>query len=162
MDRTWARYRLLVLGRALFLGILWGVVFGEAAWSFLIARGLLDEGADGLLPALVLSPVAGVVGDVVGGVIGLTSGLALAFSARGVLRRNWHARLVSGSAAAAVALAVGRELGSAEYRTVAGIAVAAVITAVLLTARILTGPPPPENWQPAMPAGQAPVSRSEQ
>ncbi len=161
MDGSGPGYRLLLVGRALFLGILWGVVFGEASWSLIMAVGLLKEGADGLLPAIALSPVAGVVGGVVGGVLSLTSGLALALSSRETLRRAWHARLVAGSAAAAVPLAVGWQLHQADYRAVAGIAAAAVVTAVLLTPRILTAPPP-KQWQPAMPAGQTPATRSEQ
>ncbi|MDQ1744720.1 MAG: hypothetical protein QOE23_3059 [Pseudonocardiales bacterium] len=162
MDGSGPGYRLLLVGRALFLGILWGVVFGEAIWSLIIAVGLLKEGADGLLPAIVLSPVAGLVGGVVGGAISLTSGLALALSGREALRRTWHARLVSGSAAAAVPLAVGWELRPVDFRILIGMIAAAAVTAVLRTPRILTGPPPPRRWQPGMPAGPAPVTRSEQ
>lgn len=163
MDRTGPRYRLLLVGRALFLGVLWGVVLGEVTFGLLIAKDGLQHGTNGadLLSALALSPIAGVVGGVVGGVLGLTSGLALALSGRDVLRRIWYARLVAGSAAAAAPLAVRWELQSADHRIVAGTAAAAAVSAVLLTPRILTGPPP-RQWQPAMSAGQAPVTRSEQ
>jgi hypothetical protein len=159
MDTGGPRYRLLLLGRALCLGILWGAVLGEVTWGVVIAANAIGEGVtvDDLLLTVLWSPLAGFVGGVVGGAVSLVAGLALALSGNGVLERVYRARLVTGSAAAAVPLAAGWHLSQwVSYSTVAGTVTAAAVAAVLVTPRILNGPPPPKNGAAPMP----PVPRS--
>ncbi len=144
-------------------------MFGEAGYGALVLGATVTDGASvaALLASMLWSPLAGLVGAVVGGVISLVSGLALALSAHGVLGRISRARLVTGGAAAAVPLAVVLNLGRLQpwwqYLIATGIATAAVAAAVLMTPRILNGPPPAGKWQPGTrPAAQAPATRSEQ
>jgi hypothetical protein len=162
-------YRLVLVGRALCAGVLWGAALGAATWAVLIVGSAIAEGATvaALLVGLLWSPAAAIIGGLVGATVALASGLALALSGNGVLRRTWRARLVTGSAAAAVPLAVAFNLHSprslADCLIAAGIAMAAVVIAVLGTPSILHGPPPPGKWQPGTrPAPQAPATRSEQ
>lgn len=148
MDMRELRYRLLLIGRALCLGIAWGAVLGVAAWGVLLVGGAITDGAsvDELFPAIALSPVAGFVGGIVGGGISLMCGLALALSGADVLRRMHRVRLVTGSVAAAIPLAIGwhpgRPLLLADSTPAVGVAAAAAVAAVLLASRIVTTPPP--------------------
>lgn len=148
MDIRELKYRLLLIGRALYLGTCWGAVLGVAVWVVAITGGVISDGAsvDELFPAIALSPVAGIVGGVVGGGISLVCGLALALSGAGVLRRMRRVRLVIGSVAAAVPLAVvwhpDRPLRLADSTPAVGIAAAAAVAAVLLASRIVTTSPP--------------------
>lgn len=140
-------------------------MFGEAAYAALIVGGVVRFGftAGDLLPSLAWSPVAGVVGAVVGGVISLVSGLALALSSRSVLAETNRARLVTGAAAAAVPVAVMVNSDASGHLIATGIAMAAAVTAVLVTPRILDGPRPAGKWQPGVrPAPPARTTRAEQ
>jgi len=158
------RYRLLLIGRAELAGILWGLIFGEAVWlvfgSYLLVSGQGD--AADLLLFVLWAPAPGMVGGAVGATIGVTAGAALALSGRRVLQRVALARLVSGSAAAAVPLAAVLALHRPSpwpfYPIATGVAVAAAVTGALLTPHILHGPPPPAEWRrgllPATPPEQ--------
>lgn len=145
---TW-QHRVLLIGRAHFLGLLCGAGFGEVVWGVLgivtLVSGREDAGA--FLALVVVAPVAGIVGGIVGGTIGLTAGLALALSGRRVLLHLVRSQLVTGSGAAAVPLAVAlnlpRPVQWGSYAIAAGVAAAGAVTAMLLTRRILHGPPPP-------------------
>lgn len=159
------RYRILLIGRGLFLGVLGGVVCGEVAYAGLCVAAVLDTATDqpewSQLAAFILfSPIAGILGGVVGGGIGLAAGAALAFSSSWVIGQLSRARLVVGAVAAAVPLAVAvnlhRPRPSVDYLVAAGIAAAAVVGAVLLTPRILHGQPaPPRYARPLIPARRA-------
>ncbi|HEX8095469.1 hypothetical protein [Jatrophihabitans sp.] len=164
-DPVTPQYRLLLIGRGLFLGVLGGVVCGVVAYVGLFVVAAFDTATRspelGPLVALIaFSPIAGAVGGIVGGGIGLAAGLALAFSGSQEIRQLYRARLVTGSVAAAVPLAVVLQLHrprpSVDYLVAAGIAAAAVLGAVLLTPRILNGQPPPRR---AAPRTWWPVSR---
>jgi hypothetical protein len=161
---TW-RHRLLLIGRALFAGILWGAVFGALTWIVLGVVAALGEYGDSgdLLVALGLAPVAGLVGGGVGGTLGLTAGLALALSGPRVLQQLGRARVVTGSVVAAIPLAVALNLhrprSSSDYAIAVGLAAVAAVTAVLLTPRILNGPPPPARWRRTIPPGTTPRAR---
>jgi hypothetical protein len=137
-------------------------MFGEATLALLLVKGVLaslDLGSSpdiaelvqaGLLWVVLFIPLSGVIGGVVGGSIALTAGLALALSGRRVIGQMHRARLVTGSAAAAVPLAVAYSLNlpraSVDYYVIAaGLAAVAAVTAVLLTPRIVNGPPPPRD-----------------
>jgi hypothetical protein len=156
--------------RAFFLGILWGCAFGAGTWWVVISVAALTDGGTvaELLGAVLWSLVAGAVGGVVGGTIGLTAGLALALSSQAVLRQILRARLVSGGAAAALPLAVAlqshRTFSWVSYLVTGGIAIAAVVTAVLTTPRILKKPRRKEAPAPLRPRIRlgAPVCRGQQ
>jgi hypothetical protein len=157
------RYRLLLIGRALLAGILGGAVFGGVTWGVLgiLASLSAQDALAGLWFLVVFAPVAAAVGGVVGGTIGMMAGLALALSSRQVLSQLGWSRLVTGTAAAAVPLAVVLCLSQAHpsptYLVADVIAVVAAVTAVLLTPYILHGPPPPAEWRRGIPP-HAPVS----
>lgn len=153
------RHRFLMIGRGLYLGVLSGVVLGEVTLAGWIGFGVLDQPdlgtaldvgtfvLGGLIWAVMFFPLAGAIGGLVAGSIALTAGLALALSGRGDLRRMHRARLVTGSAAAAAPLAycLDRARPTEGYVIAAGVAAVAVVTAVLLTPRIVNGPPPAVN-----------------
>lgn len=158
MNKDVLKYRLLLVGRAHFAGILGGVVYGEVVWcvlGLLTAMGGPDGDAQGLVLFVVLAPLAGAVGGAVGGTIGLTAGLALALSSREVLSQLGWSRLVTGTAAAAVPLAVVLCLNHAHpswnFLVADVIAAVAAVTGVLLTPYILHGPTPPARWRRGIP-----------
>jgi hypothetical protein len=143
------QYRVLLVGRALCLGTLWGLVFGEAAGGALCFWGALSEPVDlgTFVVVLVLfGLLAGIVGAAVGAILGLSAGLALALSEPRVLQRMWRARLVTGSIVAAVPMAftwnLDRPRPLADYLIAAALATVSAVPAVLLTPRIINGPPP--------------------
>jgi hypothetical protein len=164
MNTDVVRYRLLLVGRALFAGILGGVVYGEVVWcvlGLLAAMGGPGSDPHDLVFFLVFAPLAGTVGGAVGGTIGMTAGLALALSSRQVLSQLGWSRLVTGTASAAAPLAVvlclNRAHPSSSYLLADVIAVVAAVTGVLLTPYILHGPTPPARWRTGIPP-RAPVS----
>lgn len=146
------RYRLLLIGRAELLGILWGLIFGVVTWIVIGGYAIATEPADaaGVLVFLLWAPVPGMVGGAVGATIGVTAGAALALSGRRVLEQAARARLVVGGAAAAVPLAALMALHRPSPWVCligTGVAVVATVTGVLLTPHILHGPPPPAEWR---------------
>jgi hypothetical protein len=165
MKRAALRYRLLLVGRAHFAGILGGVAYGEAVWLAWAALAMVGGGPDGVVSELVFfvvfSPIAGTVGGAVGGAIGMVAGLVLALSSRQVLSQMGWSRLVTGTAAAAVPLVVvlclPRANPSPDYLVADVIAVVAAVTAVLVTPYILHGPSPRAEWRRGIPP-QAPAS----
>lgn len=158
-----ARYRVLLIGRGLYLGAFWGAVFGSVTWIL----WCLAWAAQGGLAALVFLCFACPVGGVVGAAVGLAASLALALSGPPVIGQLFRARLVTGGVAAAVPLAVALQLHRplpVEYVEAAGVAAVAVVAAVLLTPRILNGPPPRKGGPsvPPRPVPRAPAPPPEQ
>jgi hypothetical protein len=139
MDSVW--YRLVLFGRALYFGTLWGAVFGGVTWMLVCVA----SAAGGGIAAMMFVPVACSVGGVVGGAIGSVAGLALAISSRRVLQPMYRAQLITGSVSAAapvtVALWVGRPGSLVAYLIAVVIGGVAALTAMLLTPRIVDGPP---------------------
>lgn len=152
--------RLLLVGRSCYLGILWGAVYGGVTYLAVCLAYL----AKGGLLGLFFIQVACYVGGVIGGASGLLAGLALAISGPRVTCRLPRARLVGGSAAAAVPLAVAWYLHEAHptfyaslWAWVGPVSAVAAATAMWLTPRVLDGAAPPTYVYFPVPPGPTPV-----
>ncbi|HST47809.1 hypothetical protein [Jatrophihabitans sp.] len=156
------RYRFLLIGRAIYLSTLWGMVFGGAAD---VALGLAYASEGGLV-YLVFIQFAFMVGGIVGSASGAVAGLALALSGRRVIRRMPYARLVTGSAATVVPLVLAWYLQHAQpllrsniwLGVGSAVAVAAAgVAAALFTPRVVNGSPPPGGAGVPLPVRPAPA-----
>jgi hypothetical protein len=159
------RHRLLLVVRGLGWGAIGGGALGLLVVTFFMTILALATTASGedIRELMTYLAIGGLValqwGAGVGAAFGLAGGLALALSGRRAVQRMHRARLITGSAAAALPLvkahyfsqAWGLHLGG--YAGAAVLAVLGAFAAVLLTPLVVHGWPAPERRSERQRAG---------
>ncbi len=163
----------LLIGR----GLGWGAVGGAALGVVVtvptvVLRALVTSPAGtgsiaGVIAFLLLvGVVAGVVGAAVGAALGLAGGLALALSGRHAVQQMFRARLITGTAAAALPLVLAHfsqaGLQPGGYAGAAVLAVMGACAAMLLTPLVVQGMPDrrdrPDRLPGAQPGARGPAA----